>query len=337
MISGPPASRARSAETARDSLPRCRRRPRPARPSTAPPIQTSRGERVVDRRREAMLGREPVVDADHTRTRCDGEHPADGVDVVERAEDPASAVEVGDRADRLRDRLVDPRGDRTRRAGNLDVAYDRHGRPGADQRLEGHRRLPRLLGRQGRKRRRSGLGERVEKLLGLRIEHHQCASSAATSGVPYVWKLSIVFTPQDWPRARSACRPHDRLEVRVVDEVAAGRDLDAVAARLEPVEEEALRDAVLRGRGLDVDVVVDEDVRRAQALLARVDPEREVVEPPARAVVRRRRRSARGPRSRGSSRRPSRCRRPARSARTGGSRGRPARTRGSRARPRRGG
>jgi hypothetical protein len=25
-----------------------------------------------------------------------------------------------------------------------------------------------------------------------------------TSGVPYVWKLSTVFTPQAWPRARSA-------------------------------------------------------------------------------------------------------------------------------------
>ena len=29
-------------------------------------------------------------------------------------------------------------------------------------------------------------------------------ASPSTSGVPYVWKLSIVFTPQYWPRARSA-------------------------------------------------------------------------------------------------------------------------------------
>ncbi len=29
-------------------------------------------------------------------------------------------------------------------------------------------------------------------------------SFASTSGVPYVWKLSIVCTPQYWPRARSA-------------------------------------------------------------------------------------------------------------------------------------
>ena len=31
--------------------------------------------------------------------------------------------------------------------------------------------------------------------------------SPSTSGVPYVWKLSIVFTPQYWPRARS-CAVH---------------------------------------------------------------------------------------------------------------------------------
>ena len=78
--------------------------------------------------------------------------------------------------------------------------------------------------------------------------------------------------------------PRDRLLVGVVDEVAAGGDLDAVPAGLEAVEEEALRDAVLRRRRLDRDARVDEDVRGAQALLARVDPEREVVQAPARAV-----------------------------------------------------
>ena len=79
-------------------------------------------------------------------------------------------------------------------------------------------------------------------------------------------------------------RPRDRLEVRVVDEVAARRHLDPVPARLEAVEEEALRHAVLRGRRLDRHVGVDEDVGRAQAFLARVDPERQVVETAARAV-----------------------------------------------------
>ena len=72
--------------------------------------------------------------------------------------------------------------------------------------------------------------------------------------------------------------------VRVVDEVAAGRDLDAVAAGLDAVEEEALRDRVLGRRGLDVDAVVEEEVRGAQALLARVDPEREVVQAAVGAV-----------------------------------------------------
>ena len=120
-----------------------------------------------------MLGRQPVVDADHTRARCDGEHPADGVEVAERAEDPASAVEVGDRAGRLRDRLVDPRGDRPAGPGISMSRTTGTGGPGPISCLEGHRRLPRLLGRQGRKRRRSGLGKRVEQLLGLRIEGHQ--------------------------------------------------------------------------------------------------------------------------------------------------------------------
>src|SRR6266540_892931 len=79
-------------------------------------------------------------------------------------------------------------------------------------------------------------------------------------------------------------RPHNRLEVRVVDEVAAGRHLDPVSSRLVDVDEEALSDRVLRGRRLDVDAVVDEEVGRAEALLARVHPEGEVVEPAAGAV-----------------------------------------------------
>jgi hypothetical protein len=41
---------------------------------------------------------------------------------------------------------------------------------------------------------------------------------------------------------------------------------------------------VLGRRGLDRDVVVDEEIRGAQTLLARVDPERKVMQPPARAV-----------------------------------------------------
>ena len=100
-----------------------------------------------------------------------------------------------------------------------------------------------------------------------------------------MWKLSIVCTPQNWPRARSSAVQVIGLVVGVEDEVAAGGHLDPVAARLEAVEEEPLGDAVLRGRGLDRDVVVDEQVGGAQALLARVDPEGEVVQAAAGAVV----------------------------------------------------
>ena len=93
-----------------------------------------------------------------------------------------------------------------------------------------------------------------------------------------------VFTPHAWPLRALGLGPDDRLVLGVEDEVAAGRDLDAVAAGLEAVEEEALGDRVLGGRRLDRDVVVEEQVGGAQALLARVDPEGEVVQAPARAV-----------------------------------------------------
>src|SRR2546430_4460208 len=69
-----------------------------------------------------------------------------------------------------------------------------------------------------------------------------------------------------------------------LDEVAAGRDLDAVAGRLVPVQEEALRDRVLGWGELDVDAAVQEEVRRPQHLLARVHPEGQVVEAAPRAV-----------------------------------------------------
>src|SRR4051794_5237607 len=78
--------------------------------------------------------------------------------------------------------------------------------------------------------------------------------------------------------------PDRRRVLGVVDEVAAGRDLDAVAARLDAVEEEALRDRVLARRGLDPDAGVEEQVRGAQALLARVDPEGDVVQARVRPV-----------------------------------------------------
>ena len=79
--------------------------------------------------------------------------------------------------------------------------------------------------------------------------------------------------------------PHDRLVRRVVDEVGAGRHLDAVAARLVHVQEHPLRDRVLGRRGLDRDVGVEEQVGGAQQLLAGVDEPREVVQATAAAGV----------------------------------------------------
>ena len=55
-----------------------------------------RGERVVGRRGEAVLRREPVADVQHDGARGVGERPADAVVRVDRAEQPAAAVEVDD-------------------------------------------------------------------------------------------------------------------------------------------------------------------------------------------------------------------------------------------------
>ena len=120
-----------------------------------------------------------------------------------------------------------------------------------------------------------------------------------------------------------AGRPRDRLEVGVEDEVAAGRHLDPVAAGLEAVEEEPLRDAVLRRRGLDRRRRCRRR-GRPRAGTPRACPPRRRGGGGGRARRSgRRRRSARARRSRGSARRPARCRRPARSARRAGSRGAP--------------
>ena len=83
---------------------------------------------------------------------------------------------------------------------------------------------------------------------------------------------------------RSASGPDDAGLVGRVDEAPAGGDLDAVAAGLDPVQEEALRDRVLGRRGLDRDAGVDPDVGGAHALLARVDPEGDVVQAAVGAV-----------------------------------------------------
>ena len=146
-----------------------------------------RGERVIHRRGETMLRRQPVVDAHDTRTRRDGERLADRIEFVEAAEDPASTVVVDDGADGIRNRLVEACGDRAVRAGNLDVSHDGDVRPGADQVDEEGGALARLAGRHRGQRRGIGLRDDVEELLGVAVERHRSSravTAAATSGVP---------------------------------------------------------------------------------------------------------------------------------------------------------
>ena len=154
-----------------------------------------------------MLRCQPVVDAHDTRTRRDGERLADRIELVEAAEDPAATVVVDDVADGIRSRLVEACRDHAVRAGNLDVSHDGDVRAGADQVDEERGALARLGGRYRGQGRGIRLREHVEKLPSIAVEGHRSSravTAAATSGVPYVWKLSIVFTPQNWPRARSA-------------------------------------------------------------------------------------------------------------------------------------
>jgi hypothetical protein len=74
-------------------------------------------------------------------------------------------------------------------------------------------------------------------------------------------------------------RPGDRLPVGIEDEPRAGiGDLDAVAGRLVDIEEEGLLDGVLVRAGLDEDPVLQEDVGRAQDVVAMVGRVGDVVE-----------------------------------------------------------
>ena len=69
--------------------------------------------------------------------------------------------------------------------------------------------------------------------------------------------------------------PENRLPVGCQHQPGAGiGDLDAIAARLVHVEEERLLDRVLVRPGLDVNTALQEDVGRAQDLLAGSRPRR---------------------------------------------------------------
>src|SRR5437588_11621555 len=61
--------------------------------------------------------------------------------------------------------------------------------------------------------------------------------------------------------------PYDRLPVRCQDQPRAGiGDLDAIAAGLVDIEKEGLLDRMLVRTGLDIDVVLEKNVRGAQDL-----------------------------------------------------------------------
>jgi hypothetical protein len=85
-----------------------------------------------------------------------------------------------------------------------------------------------------------------------------------------VWKLSDCLDAPRLTLGPLRLRPDDDRLVGVIDEAPAGRDLDAVAAGLEAVEEEPLGDRVLGRRGLDLDPGVEPDVGGAQAFTSRV-------------------------------------------------------------------
>ncbi len=116
---GPPASRASCATTAARSPPALSptTATRVGSPSSSVAWATDHsqgGERVVDRGRELVLGREPVVDAHDDDPGPVGQHPALVVVGVEVADHEAAAVEEdGDAEGRVVRGRVDPQGQRT--------------------------------------------------------------------------------------------------------------------------------------------------------------------------------------------------------------------------------
>ena len=88
--------------------------------------------------------------------------------------------------------------------------------------------------------------------------------------------------PPRLPLRALGLRPDDRLVVGGEDQEAPRADLDPVAARLVGVEEERLLDRVLVRARLHHDPVLEEDVGRAEHVLALVDEEGDVMEPAAR-------------------------------------------------------
>ena len=85
--------------------------------------------------------------------------------------------------------------------------------------------------------------------------------------------------------ARSACVQTTGFPVGVEDQVTAGADLEAVAARLVAVQEERLPDGVLVRAGFNRHVGIAQDVGRPQHVLAAVHHVGEVMQPARRAAA----------------------------------------------------
>src|SRR5262245_56753391 len=80
--------------------------------------------------------------------------------------------------------------------------------------------------------------------------------------------------------------PHNRLPVGRQHQSRTGVvELDAIAAGLVDIEEERLLDRVLMWTGLDVDAVLETDVRGTQDLVLRIHGPRGVMEAAVRAVM----------------------------------------------------
>ena len=105
------------------------------------------------------------------------------------------------------------------------------------------------------------------------------AVMGSTSGVPYSRQLGGNVVPQPIPRRRSAA-----VQLRVGGSGSSTRSAPVVTSiRLPPGSKpyrKKLRPIVCWAGGTSIgDPLVDEDVGGAQHLLARVDPERDVVQP----------------------------------------------------------
>ena len=106
-----------------------------------------------------------------------------------------------------------------------------------------------------------------------------------SGGVPCVWNVEMVWSPQAWPFFRSFSVQVIVFQSGASTSRALGiGHLDPVPAGLEHVEEEGLLHGMLVRPGFDRHTGFEEDVGRAQDLLAAIEREGDVVEAAGDAV-----------------------------------------------------